>query len=102
MNGLCMFTQIVFLMFEFYFMTKQGTDYLKNVWNIIDLTMFLVYCFYFFLRVFVGDHTIMPLHDKDMTTATELMFMWVILNSALLIQVVLKMLFFLRIFEKFG
>jgi len=81
-------------------MKDAGFGYFKEIWNIIDFSMFIVYCTYYVLRLFNTTNNIIPFVGDNVPT--EEMVMWVILNSVLLLQSVMKMMFFLRVNTDFG
>ena len=51
LNTLCLITQIFFIFIEGLQMRNSGWKYFKVMWNIIDLSLFLVYCIYYINRM---------------------------------------------------
>lgn len=96
----CLTTQLCFFFIEYQQLKKMGWNYFQDFWNYIDMSLFFMSIVYFIGRVSIPDQLITPNENPDMSRVY--MFGWVILNSCLLLISILKMMFFLRVYEAFG
>ena len=69
------------------------------MWNFFDLSNCVMFLFYFFARMFDQKYLI-PTADSNQSIY-ELTF-WVILNTLLVIQACIKILFYMRVYDNFN
>jgi hypothetical protein len=100
LNLLCLFTQFLFMTVEVFQILKQGRYYFYDFWNVVDIVLFFTYLVYFFGRIFDSGSSVLPLENDVMPA--HAMFFWIIINHILLLNSVLSMLFFVRVYERFG
>ena len=83
-------------------MRYQGLrGYFSDFYNKLDSLGFVLYCLYFILRI-SNQHLLLPeTHIEDDCPIGIFSFM-VMLNLLLIVQGFIKMMFFLRVSEKFG
>ena len=122
LNVVCLFTQVLFMSVELFQIVKQGSYYFYDFWNVVDIFLFFTYLAYFFGRMFKSFVSVLPIGHRVMASksvpengvndigceidkndmAIEYQFLWIIINSTLLLNSVLSMLFFVRVYERFG
>lgn len=100
-----MFANCVMFSIEILQMKQSGIkDYFKDdPYNIFDTTGFIIYTLYFLLRL---AHPIPMLvgstKDLDNVKVDTILMITILFNVFILIQIVLKMFFYLRVNPKFG
>ena len=91
-------------MFEILQMRQYKMDYFKDVYNIFDTSMFIIYTAYFCLRM--HNPIAMLVGDMDETQrsvkVTVILMITIVFNVLILLQIVVKILFFMRVNNKFG
>lgn len=97
----CLITQVLFLGIEVLQMRKLGLRvYASNVWNLFDCSLFLLFCAYACMRLLDPSANVIP-QSGNTLKAAQLVF-WIVMNSLLLVNALIKVLFFLRVYGKFG
>lgn len=82
-------------------MRKLGYEqYFSSIWNKFDITLFILFLVYSIMRFVNPSQTLIPKSGNKMHSA-QLVF-WIVMNSLLMINSLIKILFFLRIYSKFG
>ena len=79
---------------------KQKMSYLKEYWNYFDLVGFVLYLIYFCMRM--SDPTRKMIPKDDTAGSTGMIVGWIFLNSFMLLNSVIKLMFFMRVFVAFG
>jgi hypothetical protein len=100
LNMICLVTQVMFVGVELLQLKYKGVSYFYDVWNWLDMTILVVYVIYFFKRISDPGTLITPIGNPTMGAIP--MTGWVLMNTLLLITAILKMMFFLRVYESFG
>lgn len=83
-----LFTQIFFMVFEAMQVKEQKWDYFKDIWNLIDLTQFLMFFILYCTKM----------KNQFQTDS----FTEILIQSAVLLQCFGKMMYFVRVFESFN
>lgn len=100
----CLSTSCFFLGLEYIQLLDLGWEtYAGDFYNIVDMAMFVTYVTYFFMRMSDARSVLLPLDASHSTSggvdSQPLAYLYAmsILNSAIVIQGFLKVMFFLRI-----
>ena len=100
-NLICIASQIFFYGIEYIQFKESGKEYLNETWNRLDMTMFVINGFYFFIRMSHLDSSFSPLYtaaDKDSEDYVPIILM----NLVLVVFAIFRMMYYLRAFESFG
>ena len=105
----CMLTQLIFLGIEILQMQHRGAEYFSDGWNKLDCSLFVLFVIYFIIRMADPTMEIVPITGpvvtKDGTVpdiSPWVMLMWIVMNTLLLLNTCMKLMFFLRVYESFG
>jgi hypothetical protein len=99
-NCICLVTRLAFFSLDAILINQQGPNYFLNASNCLDFGMVMVYLVYFGVRMINLDTKIIPMTDQEFQT--DEIGVWVLFNSLITFTSILKMIGFLRVFEKFG
>jgi hypothetical protein len=117
--NICLFTEILFLGIEIQQIYDQQWSYFKSVWNITDLSMFLLFWVYYVIRSDKPNREMLPyaptevqlkellvvdgnVVDDVYTYDKEERMIYIIVNTLLLIFTCVKVMFFATVNANFG
>jgi hypothetical protein len=107
-NMICILTETFFLILEILQMKKQTWRiYISELQNKVDLVLISFVYFYMAMRLYDPEREILPQTDikagvpDKLNPCVEELFFWSIMNTLTLLFATFKMLFFLRISNKF-
>jgi hypothetical protein len=105
-----MLTAIFFFYLEIQQIKDAGSEYLSELWNLFDLSGFIVISLHFTIRMLTINDKIQIIYNQDTVEASKeesselghILFALKILSVMILIQSMMKVMFFLRVNADFG
>jgi hypothetical protein len=90
-------------------MLDERIDYLKSIWNIIDVISFIFYLIYCLVRLSyeIGDLLMVTEEPyipglNDLEDYTEKLILLKIVSICIMVMILLKTMFYMRVNENFG